>query len=332
MGGETSVGWTVEQVGTGLARRLNSTEFGAAFLMTLFGTGLVAAFSGSPAAAQSIEPRAYSPAPVGTNFVGLAYSEGHGLLESDPALPVSDIDLRLRGILVGYARSFNLLGKSAKIDVVAARGALSGDATFAGIPVRRRISGLGDPAAKLTILLHGAPAMNAAEFRSYHPDLLIGASVQVTVPLGRYDQAQLLNLGSNRWSVKPELGVSKAWGRWTVEAAAGATFFGANEEFLGNHKRTQKPIYSVQGHLIYNLAPGAWLAVNTSYFAGGANRIDNVDMGNLQKNWRAGIIAAIPITRRVSLKMNASKGVSARTGNNLDLYGIALQYRWGAGS
>jgi hypothetical protein len=32
-----------------------------------------------------------------------------------------------------------------------------------------------------------------------------------------------------------------------------------------------------------------------------------------------------------SLKLFASTGVSARTNNNYDLFGIVVQYRWGAG-
>jgi hypothetical protein len=294
-------------------------------------TGITAALSPSPAAAQSIEPRAYSPAPVGTNFAGIAYVKGYGPLESDQAFPASRIDLEVDSLLLGYTRSFNLLGKSAKFDVVVPYAKLSGEATFAGMPIENRVSGIGDPAARLTILFHGAPAMTLEEFGAYRQDLLIGASVQISVPIGKYDRTKLLNLGSNRWSVKPELGISKTWGRWTLETAAGAAFFGANDEFLGAHKRTQKPIYSVQGHLIYNLAPGAWFAVNTSFFTGGENRIDGFSVGSLQRNWRAGVISAFPITRRVSVKMSASKGVSARTGNNLDLYGVALQYRWGEG-
>jgi len=293
---------------------------------------LTTALVGTPAAAQSIEPRAYSAAPVGTNFVIFAYAEAHGALPVDPALPLSDIDLEVRSVIFAYARSLNLWGKSAKIDIIAPYGKLSGDAVYQAEPITRRVSGLSDPAARLTILLHGAPAMTPAEFRNFRQDLLIGASVQLFIPIGQYDEERLLNLGTNRWAIKPELGVSKAWGRWTLEAAAGATFFTSNTHFFGDHKRTQKPIYSAQAHLIYNVAPGTWLAANLSWFGGGRTSIDGVDDQNLQKNWRAGVIGALPLNRRVSLKANVSKGVSTRTGNNFDLYGVALQYRWGAGS
>lgn len=173
--------------------------------------------------------------------------------------------------------------------------------------------------------------MNLAEFRQYRQDLLIGASVQVSIPMGQYAPGRLLNLGTNRWAIKPEVGASKSWGRWTLEAAVGATFFTTNDDFFGGHKREQEPIYSAQGHVIYNLAPGTWAALNLSWFGGGRTAIDDVRDDNLQKNWRVGAVFAVPLDRRFSFKANASTGVSTRTGNSYDLYGIALQYRWGTG-
>jgi hypothetical protein len=173
--------------------------------------------------------------------------------------------------------------------------------------------------------------MTAQQFRTYRQDFLLGASVQVSLPMGQYDDERLLNLGSNRWSIKPELGAAKSWGRWTVEGAAGVTFYTANNDFFGGHKRKQEPIYSVQGHVIYNLKPGMWFAANLSWFAGGRTSIDGVEDDNLQENWRVGGLFAFPIDRHFSAKVNASTGVSTRTGNNFDLFGIGLQYRWGPG-
>lgn len=262
----------------------------------------------------------------------VAYSESRGAIPIDPALPLSDIDLKVRAALLAYARSLNLFGKSAKFDLIVPVARLKGSATYFGDLVERDVSGISDPLARVTILFHGAPAMNPAEFRNYKQDLLLGASVQVSIPMGQYDEERLLNLGGNRWAVKPELGASKSWGRWTIESAIGATFFSTNDDFFGGHKREQKPIYSAQGHIIYNLAPGTWIAMNLSWFGGGRTTIDGVSDNNLQKNWRAGAIVAVPLNRRFSLKANASTGVSTRTGNNFDLYGIAVQYRWGAGS
>jgi hypothetical protein len=292
---------------------------------------LLGTFCGTAANGQSIEPRAYSAAPYGTNFVIMGLTEAQGAIPVDPALPLSDIDLKVHSALGAYARSLNLFGKSTKFDLVVPYGKIAGSAVYLGEPVERNVDGFSDPLARLTILVHGAPAMNAAEFRNYRQGLLLGASVQVSVPIGQYDEERLLNLGSNRWSVKPEIGISKVFGRWTIELATGATFYSDNKRFLDTHKRSQKPIYSAQSHVIYNIAPNSWIAANLSWFGGGQTSIDGIEDDNLQRNWRTGITAAVPLDRRFSLKANASTGVSARTGNNFDLYGLAVQYRWGEG-
>ena len=44
-----------------------------------------------------------------------------------------------------------------------------------------------------------------------------------------------------------------------------------------------------------------------------------------------GTTLALPVDVHTSVKFFASSGVSARTGNNFDLFGVAWQYRWGGG-
>jgi hypothetical protein len=93
----------------------------------------------------------------------------------------------------------------------------------------------------------GAPALTAAEFKDYRQNFILGASLRVTAPLGQYDSDKLVNIGTNRWSLKPEIGFSKAFGRWTVELAPAVTFYTDNGDFFGGQTRAVAPLYSVQG-------------------------------------------------------------------------------------
>jgi len=296
---------------------------------SLAGLALVAAACNVHA--QEIEPRAYSNAPVGVNFVIVGGVHTTGGLSFDTAIPISDAHLESNSLVVAYARTLDLWGKSGKFDAILPYTRLEGSALFQGEPVERSVAGPGRPAFRVSINFHGAPALGLQEFRSWQQDLIIGASLQVSPPWAQYDADRLLNIGTNRWTFKPELGISKAAGRWTYELQLAATFFTDNDEFFGDTTRTQRPLYSLQGHAIHGFASGKWLSIDATYFTGGRTEVDDVLNNDLQQNWRVGATFAIPMGRLDSIKFSAASGVSARTGNNFDAYGMAWQHRWGGG-
>jgi hypothetical protein len=285
----------------------------------------------SVARAQEIEPRAFSNIPVGVNFLIAGYAYTTGGLSFDPSVPVTNAELDTSNVVLAYARSLDLWGMSAKFDAILPFTSLSGTAESGGQPVEREVDGMGDPSLRLSVNFYGAPALRLPEFRTYEQDLIVGGSLQVSAPLGQYDPSRVINLGTNRWSFKPELGVSKALGPVTLEASAAATFYTDNTDFLNGRTRAQDPIYSFQGHAIYGFDSGIWTSVDVTYFTGGRTEIDGDKGDDLQRNWRLGATLAIPLNARNSIKFYGSSGVSARTGNNYDLLGIAWQYRFGGG-
>jgi hypothetical protein len=283
------------------------------------------------AAAQQLEPRAYSNVPVGLNFFIAGYTYSSGGLATDPALPLDNAKLDIHAPFVAYARAFDAWGKSSKFDAVLASACLSGTAESNGVPMARDICGGLDPAFRVTVNLYGAPAMGLAEFRSYRQDLIVGVSLQVGVPLGQYDPNRLVNLGTNRWTFRPEIGVSKRLGSLTAEAAVGASFYTANDDFFGSRRREQDPVASAQLHLIFEFAGGSWLALNGTYYAGGRTTVNGVEQNDELDNSRVGATFAFPLDRNHSIKFHASDGISVRAGDDFTTFGIAWQYRWGAG-
>ena len=283
------------------------------------------------ARAQDMEPRAYANAPIGLNFLLAGYAYTRGGASFDPALPVTDPDLETSSLVLGYGHVFDLWGQSAKLNVVVPYTFLSGHAHFAGRPMEREVSGFATPIVKLSVNLHGAPALSLKDYASYRQDLIIGASLRVGAPWGQYDDTKAVNLASNRWSFKPEIGVSKALGRWIVEGAAGVTFYTDNKDYFNGNTRSQDPVYSAEGHAIYSFNRGVWGSLDLTYFTGGRTTVNGVVNHDLQQNWRLGGTLSMPLGVQDSIKLYASSGVSARTGNNYDLLGIAWQHRWGGG-
>jgi hypothetical protein len=284
----------------------------------------------SVAQAQDMEPRSYANAPVGLNFLVAGYVYTRGGVAFDN-LPVTDPQLTTSSAVLAYGRVLDLWGKSAKLNVIVPYGDLSGTAAFAGQPMSRDVSGFSDPAIKLSVNFYGAPALSLKEFARYQQDLIVGASLRVTAPLGQYDESKAVNLGTNRWSFKPEVGVSKALGQWTLEGTAAVTFYTDNNDYFNGNTRSQDPLYSLEAHAIYSFTRGIWGALDATYFNGGRTTLNGRLNSDLQQNWRFGGTLAFPVDAQNSIKLYASSGVSARTGNNFDLLGAAWQYRWGAG-
>jgi hypothetical protein len=294
--------------------------------------GIIAALSAvSNASAQEAEPRSYSNTAVGLNFLISGYVYTQGKLAFDPSTAIADATFRSDTGVVAYVRSFDVAGQSAKFDAIVPTSSFAAHGIVNGEPREREMSGLGDPRFRVSVNLFGAPALSAKDFASYHQDLIVGVSLQVSAPLGQYDSTKLLNLGGNRWSFRPELGISKAWGPWTVELAPSVTFFSDNTDFFGGKTFSQAPIYAVQGHVIYTFQSGIWMALDGLYFAGGSTTLNGVKNDNEQAISRAGVTVAFPIDRQNSVKLSASTGITSRTGSELTAVGIAWQYRWGEG-
>ena len=285
----------------------------------------------SSARAQDIEPRQYANTPVGVNFLISGYAYTQGGLSFDPALPVTNPDLDTSSAVLGFARSLDFWGRSGKVDFVVPYTWMSGSADLDGEPLSRTVSGFADPRFRLSVNLYGAPSLTMNEFPSFQQDLIVGAALQVSAPWGQYDDTRIVNIGTNRWFFKPSLGVSKAVGAWILEATAAVTLYTDNTDFFRGQTREQDPLYAAEAHVIRSFSRGIWGSLDATYFAGGSTTVDNVAKRDLQRNWRFGATLALPINARNSVKLYGSSGVSARTGNDYDLLGVAWQYRWGGG-
>ncbi len=176
--------------------------------------------------------------------------------------------------------------------------------------------------------LYGAPAMTPQEFASYQHRTIVGVSVTVVPPLGQYDSAKLINLGTNRWSFKPEVGLSRAYGQWIVEAMAGVWFFTDNDDFFGGRMREQDPIAAVQLHVTYRFKRTMWLAADVNYFTGGRTTIGGRQNLDLQRNSRIGATFSSALTRQSAIRISVSRGAYTTIGANFTSIGVGYNFAW----
>jgi hypothetical protein len=281
-----------------------------------------------PAAAQELEPRAYSPNPTGANFVLLVYAHSTGDVVFDPSVPITDVSARVNLGALFYGRTFGLFGRSASaaVQLPYVWGHVEGDVFEARRDVYR--SGLADLRLRLTADLLGGPALSPREFAQRRPRTTLGASVVVVAPTGQYDPAKLVNVGTNRWSFKPEVGLSHPAGHWFVEFYGGAWLFTDNDNFFGGSRREQQPLASFQTHVSYVFRPRLWLAGDATFYTGGRTTVDGVKKGDLQRNTRLGLTLAVPVRRRSALKVSWARGLMTRIGGDFDTVAVGYQFLW----
>ena len=291
--------------------------------------GLLAlAFLPAIALGQELEPRAYSNAPIGTNFVLGGYTHLSGQVLLDPSLPVDNVNATVDVYTLGYARFFGLAGRTASFAAVVpyVEADLRGDVLDAPAEVHR--AGWGDLHLRGAINLFGHPALTPAEFARTPETLSAGASLSVVAPTGQYESSRFINIGTNRWAFKPELGVSWPLGRWFAEVAGGVWLFTDNDDFRGGQRRSQEPIYVYQLHAGYNFRPGLWLAADYGHYNGGRTAVNGVENDDAQSNSRVGLVLSVPVASGWSGKVGWSKGTVVRAGGDYRIFTVALQYRW----
>lgn len=285
--------------------------------------------------AQDLAPRAYVITPIHSNAVTLTYSFQDGDVPFDSTLPITDFKGRINVSIFNFYHSLNFLGRSANVTVALpyAVGTFQGTVRATQGNVYR--SGLAPAVFRFSVNLKGGPALSAKEFVSWRQKTIIGASLKVLPPTGQYDPTVLINPGTNRWAFRPEVGLSRRWGKWVVDTYAAVWFFTTNPEFFSNNEfspgintQTQSPIVAFEGHLSYGRLR-SWVSVDGNFWYGGRTSLNGVENRNtLQANSRVGATGSVPISKHHSLKFSYSYGAIARFGGNFQNVSVAWQYSW----
>jgi hypothetical protein len=280
------------------------------------------------AAAQELEPGAYWPIATGVNIVTVVNNVNWGDLAFEPSAPIDKANAVIDTTVLAVTRAFSLAGRSANAGVMVPviGGHLEG--LFLGEPAAVGRFGMGDPRLRLAMNLYGAPSLAPSAFATYRHRTLVGVSVTVAPPLGQYDSRRLVNLGTHRWSVKPELGVSRVYGRWIMEAMAGVWVFSDNTDFFGGRTREQDPIAATQVHLTYRFSRGMWLASDANYFSGGQSTIGGKQNLDLQRNSRMGATFSSAVGRRQAVRVSVSTGAYTTIGADFTSIAASYSYAW----
>ena len=288
-------------------------------------------FGASPLFSQDLDPRAYIRVPMKSTTMITGFGYSHGDVVTDITLPIKNIRAHVQATSIGIARAFNLFGltSQALVAVPYTWAQVSGE--VGGLDRQITRSGFGDMRLRFSVLFLGAPAATLAELRKAPPQkTILGASINIIAPTGQFYSDKLINLGTNRWSFRPELALSQAIAKhWVLDVYAGVWLFTDNAHFYpGKSLRKQDPMGTLQSHFSYNVKPSLWVAFDATYYYGGSSAVEGVYKDDRQSNARFGLTAVVPTGKLSSLKFAFSKGAIVRVGQNFSTYSIGWQHTW----
>jgi hypothetical protein len=287
-------------------------------------------------AAQDLAPRAYIISPIHSNAVVVSYAYFTGNLDLTNGLPITDATARANIPTLSIFHSMNFFGRTANFtaSLPYAEANFHGKVQQNETDVHR--SGLADSVYRFSVNFFGGPAMDGRQYMKWRQKTLLGASIRVVAPTGQYDSTKLINLGANRWGFKPEVGFSRRFGHWIVDAYCGGWFYTTNPKFFSQNQynpgiltQHQAPIASFEGHLSYDVRPRLWVSFDGNFWRGGATSLNGVEnSASEQRNSRLGGTASIPLTKHQAVKFSYNNGAYIKYGGNFQNISAGWQYSW----
>jgi roadblock/LC7 domain-containing protein len=282
-----------------------------------------------PCFAQELEPRLWSHLPIGTNFAGGAYAHTEADISFDPVLRLENVEMDLDTWAVKYIRSFGLFEKTARIEFT--QGFQEGQWTgrVDGVPSSIKRSGLSDAFLRFAINLYGTPPLKGKEYAAYRAgvevETIAGIALAVQLPTGDYMDDKLINLGTNRFTFRPQVGVVHTRGKWSMEVTGAVWIFTENDEFFNGNTLEQDPLYTVQAHIIHTFRPGIWAGASVGYGYGGESTVNGLEKNDRKGNLAWAFSFSYPIMRQLAVKV-AYIGTRTQEATGLDSDSIAVGF------
>ena len=252
-------------------------------------------------------PRQWSHLPKGINVAGVAYAYTEADITVDPVLRMEDVEMELDTWAIKYIHTFEAFDKSARVDITQAYQEGYWTGRLDGVPASAFRHGLSDTFVRFAVNLYGAPPLSGKEYGAYrrntNPETIVGAGLAVRLPTGDYMEDKIINLGKNRFTFRPQLGIQHTSGKWSTELTGEVAFYTDNDEFYNGNKLEQAPLYILHGHITYSFNPGHWAGLGLGYDYGGESTINGADKDDRRQDAALALSYVYPINRRSGIKV-----------------------------
>ena len=288
------------------------------------------------AAGQDLAPRAYVITPIHSNAVVVTYSFFTGNLDLGGGLPITDAKATANVPSLSIYHSMRFFGRTSSFTAALPYGVGNFNGKVLDTQTNVYRSGLLDSVYRFSFNVYGGPAMDGRQYMKWRQKTLVGVSLRVYAPTGQYDSTKLINLGSDRWAFKPEVGYSQRFGHWVVDAYGGVSFYTTAPKFFSQNQynpgiisRSQAPVAAFEGHLSYDVRPRLWVSFDGNFWSGGTVSLNGVENpATEQRNSRIGGTVSVPITQHQALKCTYNNGAYIKYGGNFQNISVGWQYSW----
>ncbi|MFC7338835.1 transporter [Haloferula chungangensis] len=302
--------------------------------MIRYFAALLLVLSATLSSGQDLQPRRWGHFPMDTNFAGVLYGYTSADLYLNPSLRVENATLDKHTAAFSYVRSFELLGKSARFDLVQAYQDGRWEGVVDGVDTSTSRTGFSDTALRFSMNLYGAPPLSGEEYLKYRAEkrdceTIVGAALIVVLPTGHYLKDRLLNLGENRFTIRPQIGMVHSRGPWSFELTGSVWFYTDNDSFFNGSTLEQDPLWSFQSHVVYTFRPGFWLATGAAFGTDGQSTLDGNRLNDYKNNFLWGTSLGMSISPKLGFQLTyISSKTLERSGADSDSFLLGATYMW----
>lgn len=245
--------------------------------------------------------------PLGTQVIGVGFNHVFGEIDFDPILQAENAQVSINSMAIQYVRPFRIGTKQARIDVLIPFSSANWEGLLKGEETSITRTGFADPRLRLSVNFIGPEAMTIKEMQEFMKEnpvyTTVGASLAVSFPFGQYYGDKLLNLGSNTFVFRPQLGMTHKWGPWSYELSTSVFIYTNNNNFYIGKTKEQKPLFAVQTHLTRLFKHQIWTTLSFGYGLGGNSIVNRQRKHDERGNFLGGLSAGMPIFKTQAIKI-----------------------------
>lgn len=154
-----------------------------------------------------------------------------------------------------------------------------------------------------------------------------GISEWIKIPTGEYDNNRVLNIGTNQWAFKTEMGLAKGFGNFYLEFIPSAEFYTDNSDYGPSGSDLEKePVFVSESHLSADITKTFIISLDHYYKKGGETSISGASMGDEASNHSAQISFIMKMSDNQRLLLQYLEDLEIKNGPKTTRFGLRYTF------